>query len=711
MKLVPSAALRLVLVVLVGWGCSGGDGEEMIDAAHDAVGDTTPGSAITISAVTPATASFRGGAALTLSGTALDGVTEVSVGGTFAAITARGPTSLTITAPPAIHGGAALVIAASPTSAAQWTGFAYVGIAPPALRFVELPGDVPPATGDRFVALARDGAPPRVAVLGVDALGVFDVTADGLVPAFALETAPSGLGAFCASDFDRDGDDDLYLAAKLGAGVWGHEAAGLAVPASGAAVVASLAVCADFTGDEHPDVLLVLSPADGLPSLRLLVNDGDGELAAAASGLTLNAEATSVATADVDGDGHRDVLLARASLPPRLLLGDGAGGFADAPAGSLPAGGDGALVAFGDLDGDGAPDGVLVTAAGVLRWKNNGGRLADHSGLAQGLTGATAVALEDLDKDGALDVLISATSGVRVLRNDGQGRLFDYSDTLLPWPGRADVTRAIALDADGDGDLDLVAARPGDVGPALLRSWDPVPYRDGDLDGIPDEFDGCPDHANTDQKNRDRWHFNCEAPAECAAATGCSLRVDQGRDRAYLECPAPIERTAAAAQCEALGASLLVIDDADELGFLISSLAPGRYWMGVSDQVEEGVFRTDAGDAAPFSQWGPDQPDDAGGNEDCVELIATDPQNPYFNDLPCAGYTQGYVCEGGVEVPVPDPQDACDVCPDVLDPTQADTDGDGVGDACDLCPQVWDPEQFDTNQDGLGDACTSEPGQ
>ncbi|MCA9517187.1 MAG: VCBS repeat-containing protein [Myxococcales bacterium] len=741
----PSLAL-LAALALCGCPSSGGHGGADADGAADATSDaaaddasdavdtepdgvsddaspspdaTAPDDTVgapngpSVTAVTPVTASFRGGAALTLAGAGLDTVTAVTIGGEPADITAQDPASLTVTAPAAPHGGPAAIVLESPSGGARFTGFAYLGIAPPALRFVELPEIATAAAGDRLVPLLGAASGPRVAVLGGAALDVFDLSGDGLAPAFALETAPVGLRAACAADLDGDGDDDLYVAADVGAGVWLHDAGGLSVPASGPAVVASRALCADFTGDGHPDVLLALAPADGLPALRLLVNDGAGALSAAAAGRSLTEAVTGLAAADVDGDGHRDVLVARAALPPRLLLGDGAGGFADAPAGSLPAGGDGALVALGDLDGDGAPDAVLVTASGVLLWKNGGGRLADHSGLAQGLTvaGASAVALEDVDRDGALDVLVSASSGARVLRNDGHGRLFDYSDALLPWPGRAKVQRVVAVDADGDGDPDLVAARPGDAGPTFLRAWDPVPYRDPDLDGIPDELDGCPDDANADQKNHDRWHFRCETPAECAAATGCSLRVDAERGRAYLVCHQAVEHAAAVARCEALGASLFVIDDEAELALLKSSLEAGRYWMGVSDLAEEGVFLTDAGDPAPFFLWGTNQPDDAGGNEDCVELIANDPQNPYFNDLPCAGYSVGLICEDRIEVPVPDPQDACDVCPGVWDPTQADTDGDGRGDACDVCPTVPDPDQLDSDHDGVGDACAPEPGE
>lgn len=672
---------------------------------QDGAGSDLPGSVpgVAITGVEPATASFRGGAVIQITGEGLDAASAVRFGGAAGVVVQVAPDGLIATVPAVPHGGPARVAVDTPAGTVEYDGFSFLGIPPPVLRLVELPGG--PSVGAEAIAPLRHPSGARALLAGVGGLHLADVGAAVQVIWSSAEGTP-GVQALCVADFDGDGDDDAWMAdAAGGSTLVLQEAAGLAVVPSPVAP-ASHAWCGPVDDGGTADVLVVLTPPEGTASLRLLSGDGAGGLQLAAGGVPLAGGVTGLAVGDVDGDGHPDALVGRAGAAPRLLLGDGLGGFVDAPAGWLPPGGAGARPALGDLTGDGLLDVLLVGPDGATLWVNDGtGRLADHSGLgaAPGALPATDLHLVDVDADGALDALVLTPERAVLLRNDGAGRLFDYSSALLTAPGQSSLVAAAVLDVDGDMDPDLLALRSGDASPALLRSWDPAPFVDNDLDGLPAELDGCPADYDPGQENRDAHHFNCATEADCAAETGCALHLAP-TGRAYLLCAsASVGQEAARAACAARGASLLWLDDAEEQAWL-ATLGELRVWMDVSDVVEEGVFVSGAGATPPFFGWGPNQPDDAGGAEDCVELQTLDPAAPIWNDLPCDNPI-GYVCEDLAEEPAPDAPDACDVCPDVYDPSQADTDGDGRGDACDICPNDADPDQADGDGDGVGDAC------
>ena len=68
----------------------------------------------------------------------------------------------------------------------------------------------------------------------------------------------------------------------------------------------------------------------------------------------------------------------------------------------------------------------------------------------------------------------------------------------------------------------------------------------------------------------------------------------------------------------------------------------GAVWTGLNDIKKEGKFRWDKGNACcGFRAWPVWEPNNLGGHEDCVELIA---ESGKLNDLPCSRQLP-FICE------------------------------------------------------------------
>jgi tetratricopeptide (TPR) repeat protein len=140
--------------------------------------------------------------------------------------------------------------------------------------------------------------------------------------------------------------------------------------------------------------------------------------------------------------------------------------FADATASVLagtsprtPAATSGGAVALFDLDGDGDLDMADGDPAGFRLLRNDDGRLSNISDASFGalsLPATMGIAAGDYNNDDKVDLLVLRAGGAALYRQEGTGRFVDATaEAGLGQLG--DPPRAAAwLDADHDGDLDLL---------------------------------------------------------------------------------------------------------------------------------------------------------------------------------------------------------------------------------------------------------------
>jgi Tfp pilus assembly protein PilF len=132
--------------------------------------------------------------------------------------------------------------------------------------------------------------------------------------------------------------------------------------------------------------------------------------------------------------------------------------------------------ALGDRRSDGSQD-VLLTAPGqdgagrlVLLRRNAQGVFAEAtvgSGL-ESVHGALACAMGDFDNDGNTDLFAAGPGASRLLRNKGDGTFADVTAQSNLEVEDAASRAALFVDADHDGDLDLLVCGAGAGG---LRLW------------------------------------------------------------------------------------------------------------------------------------------------------------------------------------------------------------------------------------------------
>jgi hypothetical protein len=278
------------------------------------------------------------------------------------------------------------------------------------------------------------------------------------------------------SDYDRDGDLDVYVTQRNGYDALYENDGGMFTDVTLVSGVGGEdwdysqgAAWLDADSDGKPDLYVV----NKIGPNRFYHNLGGGmfEEAGEAWAVANASSGIGVATADYDNDGDTDIYVVNTGENGNVLYRNDGGVFTNV-SGSAGVGdtGSGRGACWGDIDGDGDMDLFVSNVGADVLYRNDGGAFTDVTAEAGvGNTGSgNGCVFVDYDRDGDNDLAVATGTAMLLYLNDGAGTFLEVSD-LVGLTGGLGVGVASG-DIDGDGDQDLYIARSNYLGDLLFAN-------------------------------------------------------------------------------------------------------------------------------------------------------------------------------------------------------------------------------------------------